>query len=145
VFAEGIGVLDAASIPHVLSHGPQLHLAAVPTSARAARAFVRRHVDSADEELRDSAELLASELVTNGVLHARSELTLGVVARETCVLIAVSDHNQAQPAERAPSLSAESGRGIALVSSIARHWGVTPQAGGKIIWCLINSKTRVGS
>jgi anti-sigma regulatory factor (Ser/Thr protein kinase) len=145
LFAEGIGVLDETSIPRVLRAGPQLQLAAIPTSARAARAFVRRHVGSADEELRDSAELLASELVTNGVLHARSALTLGVIAAESCVLIAVTDQNQDQPAERRPSLSAESGRGIALVSSIARHWGVTPQAGGKIIWCLINSKTRVGS
>jgi anti-sigma regulatory factor (Ser/Thr protein kinase) len=142
VFAEGIGVLDATSIQHVLSAGPQLHLAAVPTSAGAARAFVRRHVASADQDLRDSAELLASELVTNGVLHARSDLTLGVVARETCVLIGVTDQNPGRPAERAPDPSAESGRGIALVSRIARQWGVAPQEHGKIIWCLINSKSR---
>lgn len=132
-------MLDSISIPRVLSNGPQLHLAPEPTSARAARAFVRRHVLSDDEDLRDSAELLASELVTNGVLHARSDLTLGVVARETCVLIAVSDRNLSQPSERQPNLSAEGGRGIALVSTIARHWGVTPQVDGKIIWCLINA------
>jgi anti-sigma regulatory factor (Ser/Thr protein kinase) len=142
VFAEGIGQLDEASIPQVLSGGPQLRLHPEPTSARAARAFVRRHVASADQELRDSAELLASELVTNGVLHAHSDMTLGVVARETCVLIAVSDDNRAVPFERHPSLSAESGRGIALVSTIARHWGVAPQASGKIIWCLIDSRAQ---
>jgi anti-sigma regulatory factor (Ser/Thr protein kinase) len=139
VFAEGIGQLDEASIPQVLSGEPQLRLGPEPTSARAARAFVRRHVESSDQELRDSAELLASELVTNGVLHARSDLTLGVVARETCVLIAVSDGNQAVPHERHPGPSAENGRGIALVSTIARQWGVAPQASGKIIWCLIDS------
>ncbi|MDX6213918.1 MAG: hypothetical protein QOF82_3005 [Frankiales bacterium] len=139
MFAEGIGQLDEASIPQVLSGEPQLHLGPEPTSARAARAFVRHHVDSSDADLRDSAELLASELVTNGVLHAHSDMTLGVVARETCVLIAVSDGNRAVPHERHAGLSAESGRGIALVSKVSRKWGVTPQASGKIIWCLIDS------
>ena len=141
MFAEGIGQLDATSIPHVLDAAPQLHLAPELLSARAARAFVREHVHSADADLCDSAELLASELVTNGVLHARSDLTLGVVARERCVLIGVSDRTRVEPAERQPSLSAESGRGIALVATLARHWGVAPSGNGKIIWCLINAKT----
>ena len=142
MFAEGIGQLDELSIPRFFRSGPQLRLDPDPSSARAARAFVRRHVDSADDDLRDSAELLASELVTNGVLHARSPMTLGVVARETCVLIGVRDDNEDVPAEHHASLSDEGGRGISLVASIARRWGVTPQAHGKIIWCLIDSEPR---
>jgi anti-sigma regulatory factor (Ser/Thr protein kinase) len=142
VFAEGIGQLDEATITQCLRTGPQVQLKADPTSARAARAFVRRHLRSADEDLRGSAELLASELVTNGMLHARSDMTLGVVARDTCVLLAVSDESTEVPAERSPSLSAEGGRGIALVSTIARCWGVASQRSGKIIWCLIDANPR---
>jgi anti-sigma regulatory factor (Ser/Thr protein kinase) len=140
MYAQGIGQLDELSIPSVLVGEPQLRLEPEPMSASAARAFVRRHVDAADVDLRDSAELLASELVTNGVLHARSAMTLGIVARKTCVLIAVSDNSDAVPAERQPSLSAEGGRGIALVAMIARQWGIAQQDSGKIIWCLIDSE-----
>jgi anti-sigma regulatory factor (Ser/Thr protein kinase) len=140
LFAAGIGQLDELSIARVFGTGPQLQLAPEPTSPRAARLFVRRHVDELDEDLRDSAELLASELVTNGVLHARSTMTLGVITGDASVLIAVRDNNGSAPSERLPSLSAESGRGISLVATIARQWGVAPEAGGKIIWCLIESE-----
>ncbi len=140
MFAEGIGQLDESSIAQFMRTGPQLQLAPDPASARAARAFVRRHVDSDDEDLCDSAELLASELVTNGMLHARSDMTLGVIAREHCVLLAVSDRSRSTPAERRPSLSAESGRGISMMATLASQWGVAVQASGKIIWCLINSE-----
>jgi hypothetical protein len=141
VFAEGIGQLDELSIPMVLRSGPQLQLDPQPTSARQARAFVRNHVTGDDQDLRDSAELVASELVTNGVLHACSTMTLGVVASETCVLIGVIDASETRPAEHQPSMSAEGGRGIALVATIARQWGVQTQDSGKIIWCLIDSES----
>jgi anti-sigma regulatory factor (Ser/Thr protein kinase) len=139
VFVEGFGQLTELSISHVLSSGPQLQLQPDPTSARAARAFVRQHVPDV-VDLRDNAELLASELVTNGVLHARTAMTLGVVARDSSVLIAVSDHEVTAPQQpRPPNLAAESGRGIALVANIARSWGVAQRPDGKIIWCLIDT------
>ncbi len=137
MFAKGIGSLDEQTIPHVLSQGARLHLSPQPTSARRARAFVR---DQVDTSLTDSAELVASELVTNGVLHANSPMTLGVVAGDHCVLIAVTDRSPRRPAEHEPSLSAEGGRGIALVASLARQWGVQRDGHGKIIWCLIESE-----
>jgi anti-sigma regulatory factor (Ser/Thr protein kinase) len=137
VFAKGIGSLDELTIPRVLCRGALLHLAAQPTSARRARAFVR---DQVAAPLAESAELVASELVTNGVLHAQGPLTLGIVAGDDCVLIGVSDESDERPAEHEPSLSAEGGRGIALVASIARWWGVHRQESGKIIWCLIEKE-----
>jgi anti-sigma regulatory factor (Ser/Thr protein kinase) len=140
VFAQGIGQLDEGSIAAVLGRGPQLQLAPQPTSARKARAFVRDHVPAVDRDLRDSAELVASELVTNGVLHARTPMTLGVVTGQECVLIAVTDDSVVRPAEHEPSLSAEGGRGIALVATIARRWGVQQEGSGKIIWCLIDAE-----
>lgn len=137
MFAKGIGSLDELTIPQVLRQGARLHLPAQPTSARRARAFVR---DQVSTPLLDNAELVASELVTNGVLHAHSPMTLGIVTGEDCVLIAVTDRSDERPAEHEPSLSAEGGRGIALVASIARQWGVHRQGSGKIIWCLIESE-----
>lgn len=137
VFAKGIGALDEQTIRRVLRQGARLHLAPQPISARRARAFVR---DQVATPLLDNAELVASELVTNGVLHANTPLTLGVVLGEDCVLIAVTDNSDGRASEHQPSLSAEGGRGIALVASIARQWGVQRQGSGKIIWCLIESE-----
>jgi hypothetical protein len=139
VSVEGFGQLTELSITHALESGPRLALSADPQSPRAARAFVRDHVPDVID-LRDNAELLASELVTNGVLHARTPMTLGVVARESAVLLGVSDLSHASPvdARARPSLVSENGRGIALVASIARSWGVSQQRDGKIVWCLID-------
>jgi anti-sigma regulatory factor (Ser/Thr protein kinase) len=136
VFAKGIGSLDELTISHVLRRGARLHLSAQPISARRARAFVRDRVAT---PLLDSAELVASELVTNGLLHAQSPMTLGIVSGDGCVLIAVTDRSAQRPAVHQASLSAEGGRGIALVASIARQWGVQREGSGKIVWCLIES------
>ncbi|BEP12926.1 hypothetical protein acdb102_12370 [Acidothermaceae bacterium B102] len=137
MFAKGIGFLDEQTIRRVLTAGARLQLGAQPTSARRARAFVREQVDV---RLMDNAELAASELVTNGVLHARTELTLGIVPGDECVLIAVTDDSAERPSEQEQSMSAEGGRGIALVATIARSWGVQAQDSGKIIWCLIDAE-----
>ena len=140
-FADGFGQLTELSVRRALSSGHRLQLSADPHSARAARAFVREHVPDVID-LRDNAELLASELVTNGVLHAGTAMTLDVVARDSSVLLGVTDHRRSLPADqrpRPPSLVAENGRGIALVASIATWWGVTPQGDGKIVWCLIDT------
>jgi anti-sigma regulatory factor (Ser/Thr protein kinase) len=138
VFVEAFGHLTELSITHAFRAGPQVDLHPDAQSPRVARAFVREHVPDVID-LRDNAELLASELVTNAVLHAHSEMTLGVVSRDSSVLIAVSDHSPLVPAERRASLVAEHGRGITLVAAIAQTWGVTAQPGGKIIWCLIRA------
>lgn len=140
MLTPGFGQLDDTTIPVVLADGPQLTLAPEPTSAGQARAFVRQHTCEADESLRESAELLVSELVTNGVVHAGTPMTLGVVHRDHAVLIGVSDRGAGLPRERVPSLSAEGGRGISLVATIARYWGVAVRDSGKIIWCLIDTE-----
>jgi anti-sigma regulatory factor (Ser/Thr protein kinase) len=140
-FADGFGQLTELSISHALSSGHRLELSPDPHSPRAARAFVREHVPDIID-LRDTAELLVSELVTNGVLHAGTPMTLDLVARDSSVLLGVTDKRRSVPADqrpRPPSLVAENGRGIALVASIARSWGVTQRADGKIVWCLIET------
>jgi anti-sigma regulatory factor (Ser/Thr protein kinase) len=83
----------------------------------------------------DDACLLVSELVTNGVRHARTMLTVAVDCDGDRVSVAVHDDSAAAVAPR-PDLSPadESGRGLALVEAVARAWGVVTGDTGKTVW-----------
>jgi anti-sigma regulatory factor (Ser/Thr protein kinase) len=92
-----------------------------------------------DNTLMDRAVLLASELVTNAVIHARTELRLRVELRGELLHLAVRDGNpwQLRPAT-IPDPEAEGGRGLWLVDQLARAWGVNRHPdGGKVVWCTL--------
>lgn len=85
----------------------------------------------------DAVLLVVSELVTNAVLHARSEFELTLQNSDQVVRVEVSDRNPRLPvwATGAPQ-DAYSGRGLALVRSLATDWGVECHEGnGKTVWC----------
>src|SRR5215218_8154893 len=74
----------------------ELVLAPIPTAAASARAFVRDllgywQLALPDNTLADRAVLLAAELVTNAVVHARTELQLRVELRGELLHLAVRD------------------------------------------------------
>jgi anti-sigma regulatory factor (Ser/Thr protein kinase) len=96
--------------------------------------------------------LVASELVTNAVLHARTALELSYAADEKNVEVGVRDHD-ARPLQplAAPrtKLAAESnwpllalgGRGLAIVAAMADEWGVTETQDGKQVWARWSAPT----
>lgn len=114
-----------------------LRLARIPESARMARRFVTQFCQASDlsEDACHTAALLTSELVTNAVRYGGSRATL-VARRPGGVLrIAVEDDSPELPEEGlSPPFSAESGRGIMLVSALASRWGVESRPGGKSVW-----------
>lgn len=85
------------------------------------------------DELSDTAELLASELVTNAVLHATGGSSCRVIcARSGAVLtVSVIDHGAGVPVLRQGSATEPGGRGLFLVASLADDWGVRPVPRGK--------------
>lgn len=93
---------------------------------------------TAIEPVRDDALLIASELVTNAVLHSGCDPTdqLEVVAELTPrgVLIAVTDvgRSDSTPTGRAAYASA-GGLGLRVVEALARRWG-TERRGGVRVW-----------
>jgi anti-sigma regulatory factor (Ser/Thr protein kinase) len=105
------------------------------SSARAARAFVR---DICEEwqvlDLTETAELVASELVTNAVRHASSSPTIRLCLSERAVRIEVDDLASAAPAPVVAGEDAESGRGLFLVDALCAAWGVATGAAGKTVW-----------
>jgi anti-sigma regulatory factor (Ser/Thr protein kinase) len=86
-------------------------------------------------ELVDTATLLVSELVTNAVLHARSQSEL--VLRRTDdrrLRVEISDGSTAAPTRRAYSADAGTGRGMMLVEALAVRWGSELDGDGKRVW-----------
>ena len=112
----------------------QLELPAHAESPARARQFVERTlVDRCPPGLMEAAALLASELVTNAVRHAHTDLTLSLETSRDGVRLEVHDDSPEMPElQRDPS--AGSGRGLLLVERIAQAWGTTPCPGGKTVW-----------
>ncbi|WP_084703790.1 SpoIIE family protein phosphatase [Phaeacidiphilus oryzae] len=108
-----------------------------PESVRLARRFVRSVLGDADPETVADAELLVSELVTNGALHARTELEVEVQADGDAVRVRVADHRPDRPVvpplARHPYSSTE--WGLAVVEELAFRHGVEADGDRKTVWC----------
>ncbi|WP_323132101.1 ATP-binding protein [Kineococcus indalonis] len=112
-----------------------------PRAAGEARRFLRAAIcrEHAASVL-EGAELLVSELVTNGVRHAAPPITLRVACDGSRGLqVSVSDGEPAGPAPREAHDEAESGRGMSLVDYISDDWGVQPHQDGKTVWFTLSA------
>lgn len=109
-----------------------------PQSARTARRFIRDFCNASDlgEDICQTACLLTSELVTNAVRYGGSHALLEAHMPGGALRVAVEDANPDLPAVGlAPALTAEGGRGVLLVSTLADRWGVEASpSGGKAVW-----------
>jgi anti-sigma regulatory factor (Ser/Thr protein kinase) len=117
-------------------------LPAALTSARTAREFVVRAVAGlgrSDALLVDRVALVTSELVTNAIVHARTEIRLVVRVDSHSIWIEVIDGTKARPQPPPTAPSDTSGRGLALVAALADEWGVTETADGKMVWARVAS------
>ncbi|HEX8629640.1 MAG TPA: ATP-binding protein [Catenuloplanes sp.] len=89
------------------------------------------------------ARLIVSELITNAVEHARTELMVAVSVRGGVLHLAVRDHHQALPrmidasVYRPGELIEQRGTGLRLVQATATAWGAMPCAVGKVVWATI--------
>jgi DNA-binding response OmpR family regulator len=105
---------------------------------RAARRFVTQALSGWDDDegdLIDTVTLLVSELVTNAVIHAGSDVEVMVRLTATAARIEVTDASAESIAPRDATTEEDSGRGLALVGSLAQRWGVRPApGGGKTVW-----------
>lgn len=119
----------------------RLRLPAAGTSPSAARAAVAALLIEADlVVLRDEALLLTSELVTNGVIHARSPIELEIVADAAGLLVTVTDFARPPASLMVTEITAydrdegDGGRGLLLVSRFASRWGTSHEPGGRAVW-----------
>lgn len=116
----------------------------LPPSANApaiARTFVEERSGDLAPALVDDALVLVSELVTNAVLHGQPEIRLRLRRIPPGIGVAVSDEgddlDQVRPSH--PSARATSGRGLAIVDTLAADWGVQAGTPGKVVWFELRS------
>jgi anti-sigma regulatory factor (Ser/Thr protein kinase) len=108
---------------------------AVPESVGAARRFTRAALNrhSVDAELIQTATLLVSELATNAIIHAASTIQLRVgIGNE--IRIEVCDSGDDEPIVAGGGPDDESGRGLAIVATLADTWDWSPKDPGKVVW-----------
>ncbi|MEU9478808.1 SpoIIE family protein phosphatase [Streptomyces sp. NPDC048191] len=82
----------------------------------------------------ETAELLVSEVVTNAVRHAVGEPVGLRVVRTDALLFEVTDDEPALPAMLGAEPYDESGRGLRVVSRLAREWGASATGHRKTVW-----------
>lgn len=101
------------------------------------RAALWRHGCGARAE---EACLLASELVTNGIVHAKRPVSACLSGRYGIIRIEVYDPTAAVPHARCADADDEGGRGLALIDALAADWGTRlhAAAGGKSVWAELN-------
>ena len=104
-------------------------------AAGEARAVVRRLLQGwGYHDLVDDAVLVVSELVTNAVEHTHSSCAMLVNRSGRGVRIEVRDEGPGTPDPRQPSATSEHGRGLMIVSALARAWGVDSAPPSKTVW-----------
>lgn len=101
---------------------------------RARRLVAAAISESGHDELVDVGTLLVSEVVTNSVLHAGTEMTLTCRRTGSGFRIEVFDRSSLLPGVRHYDAQATTGRGLGLVSALAASWGVDCENGGKTLW-----------
>jgi anti-sigma regulatory factor (Ser/Thr protein kinase) len=124
---------DALPLDHEVRTSDQLDLPPDPRSSGLARNWVAAQLPPWANGLRDEVMLLTSELVTNAVIHARTDLVVGVASTDRDVVVGVHDLDLDQG--RASGPERDGGRGLALVGHLASAWGqVHHVGGGKTVW-----------
>src|ERR1700722_14593175 len=144
-------LLDASGNPrgHVKGRKDLVASAAYlpePAAVAAARKFVRDTLRSwldtapgaaADGGLVDDAVLLTSELVTNAVVHAGTQVQVTCKLAAGAVEVVVRDSHPARmgpgPAPHDPA-ERPGGRGLLLPPALAAAWGVSYGTDAKAVW-----------
>jgi anti-sigma regulatory factor (Ser/Thr protein kinase) len=141
--------MRASSLAEMIPSWPHqtcLELAALPSAVTCARAHVRAVVVEWGRlaHLADTAELVASEIVTNAI-QASGQLKIidppvvrvTVNADRDSVLIRVWDGSDARPVRQQAGPSDDSGRGLTIIDALSTDWGTYREQDGKVVWALI--------
>lgn len=106
-----------------------------PTSAGVARELVTSQLRAWHvEALSDDAALVVTELVTNAVRYAGTDVELRITPIAGGVRLEVRDGSTRPLRPRSPELRDEGGRGLMLVDALAHRYGVEAEGNGKRVW-----------
>ncbi|MGW0738041.1 ATP-binding SpoIIE family protein phosphatase [Streptomyces sp. NPDC002851] len=108
-------------------------------------ASVRHHLNDLlrrwkAESLLDDLQLMLSEVVTNALIHAQSDVDIRLRRHVDGIRVEVQDSSAQPPVpgvivgDEAMNAEAESGRGLLIVDALATAWGSSPAGRGKTTW-----------
>lgn len=86
------------------------------------------------EHLLDTVSLLVSELVTNALLHARTDCDIVLDLGDRRLRVEVHDGSTVGPSVQRYDDDAATGRGMLLIEALAAAWGARAKGDGKLVW-----------
>jgi anti-sigma regulatory factor (Ser/Thr protein kinase) len=109
--------------------------AAEPHSVRAARRFATEALAGSAADVRESVELMVSELATNGIRHGQTSFRLVIETTPREIRVEVTDGGAGTPQMRFPGPDEPTGRGLRIVDMLSERWGVERDSQkGKTVW-----------
>ena len=115
----------------------RITLEPITYGVRAVRHFVHqwlRTTTGADEDRVFLVMLLTTELVSNAILHAGTELSVTISKVANRIRVEVQDGDPRIPRKSDRGIDATGGRGLVLVDRLASNWGSEPYVDGKVVW-----------
>ncbi|MDQ1396027.1 MAG: hypothetical protein QOG64_1286, partial [Acidimicrobiaceae bacterium] len=114
----------------------RIRIGCQPSSVPKARDILRRLLASwrLDSMLESDVELLTSEVVTNAVVHASTDVTVVFRYLGDRMRIEVGDGSRVLPQLRVAAPHDTGGRGLLLLDRLSSSWGTVPTRSGKRVW-----------
>jgi two-component sensor histidine kinase len=104
-------------------------------SVPAVRRLVGDVTDHLPRRAREAAQLVASELATNSVVHAGTHFEVFAAADDEAVEVVVADRSGWVPSKpRAKG----AGHGLLLVGLLASEWSAVLEGDGKRVWARVS-------
>ena len=124
---------DHASVEHALAGG-------VAGLGDARRFIARTLAEWAVAPTRiEAVSIVATEFLTNALVHAASEPVLELERSADAVTVRVADRSTAPPEPRAHRTDDGHGLGLRMVDSLADAWGWEHADDGKTVWARFGS------
>lgn len=105
-----------------------------PVSAPAARLFIDEIGWGEDKETKRRLAAAVSEVVTNSILHARTDFSVEVTIRDDRIRVGVKDESPELPVRQLHQSLQPTGRGLLILDEMADRWGFSPDSSGKTVW-----------
>jgi anti-sigma regulatory factor (Ser/Thr protein kinase) len=105
-----------------------------PSAPARVRRALRALLGDPDDPIANEVETVASELVSNVVLHTKGGGTADAWDPKPDIpfRLEVTDSSSQPPVPVTPRH--DGGRGLRIVNELAHRWGVEPAAQGKTVW-----------
>jgi hypothetical protein len=119
--------------------GDSIEVDVVEGHARQARRVITQTVEAWGlPHLTRGAVMVGHELVANALRHGLPPAVMRLLRRGDAVVIEIDDASEQVPHIAViDNSTSTSGRGMYIVSKLARAWGVRPHQGGKTVWAEI--------